>query len=301
MIPPRFLFIIVLGAALAQPPVAAQAQFMVNEVSISITPNQPEVDDDVIVEIHGEVGEVDTIFAHYDRENNSLLTRIYIQFLFDGVMDGDFEFEHNWGRLDEGEYDAVFEFYYAPYFEPGEYRRSEDEYDTPFTVIGAGEAIVRLAEGWNLISSHIDPRERRIPVLMRGLEHVEALVMVKNHFGQFYRPAHNFNNIPRWDGRLGYLMNVNRATSLHMEGEAFEADTPIPLRQSWNMVSYFPAQEVEAPDAFRNIADNLIIAKDGHGNFYIPQQDFNNIPPLRRGQGYQIKVSEEVNLIWFVP
>ncbi|MFH0764897.1 MAG: hypothetical protein V2A61_00605, partial [Calditrichota bacterium] len=69
----------------------------------------------------------------------------------------------------------------------------------------------------------------------------------------------------------------------------------------WNMSAYFPETEVEAPVAFSNIEEVLLMAKDGSGNFYIPERDFNNMPPLSRGQGYQVKVSADVDLIWFVP
>ena len=41
------------------------------------------------------------------------------------------------------------------------------------------------------------------------------------------------------------------------------------------------------------IQDKIIIAKDGVGNAYLPDWDFNGIGDLERGYGYLIKVSEE--------
>ena len=48
-------------------------------------------------------------------------------------------------------------------------------------------------------------------------------------------------------------------------------------------------------NAFAAIQDKIIIAKDGVGNAYLPNCDFNGIGNLERGYGYLLKVSEEIN------
>ena len=84
-------------------------------------------------------------------------------------------------------------------------------------------------------------------------------------------------------------------------GDEVAFDTPIPLRQNWNTIAYFPEDEIEAPEAFENIEEILILAKDGRGRFYYPEIGFNNMRPLRRGQGYKVKVEQDGELIWNVP
>ena len=149
---------------------------------------------------------------------------------------------------------------------------------------------VALAEGWNLISAPLAPEDNDVPRLFRELVQRDNLTMVKNGFGRFYMPEFEFNNIPFWNFREGYLVKMSGADRLIVSGEFVEFDTPIPLTASWNITAYFPEEEVEVEEAFDNIADELILAKDGEGNFYLPQRNFNNIPPLRQGLGYHVKV-----------
>lgn len=155
-----------------------------------------------------------------------------------------------------------------------------------------------LNEGWNIYSSYIDHEARDIPALFDDLVERGNLLLVKDHAGRFYSPEFEFNNIPFWDFHQGYLIKMAEADTLVVTGEPVDPETPIHLIGGWSMIAYFPEEEVEAPEAFRNIADALIIAKDGNGNFYYPEENFNNIPALRWGRGYQVKVRVEVELIW---
>ena len=161
-------------------------------------------------------------------------------------------------------------------------------------------ATLNLNMGWNLYSSNINPVNNSILDLFSVLVARETLTLVKDFRGRFYTPEHNFNNIPFWDYHQGYLIKMTEDDSLIIEGEIVPTDVPIPLDAGWNMVAYFPEELVEASDAFVNIEEVLLIAKDGEGHFYIPGE-FNNMQPLRRGLGYMVKVTEEIELIWNVP
>ena len=159
---------------------------------------------------------------------------------------------------------------------------------------------ISMHEGWNLVSSPFVPEDRDIEALFSRLTVRQNLIMVKDQNGRFYLPAHDFNNIPFWDVNYGYQVKLNADDNLWITGEEVEADRPIPLQQGWSLAAYFPEQAIETRTAFANIADQLLMAKDGDGQFYTPEHNFNNIPPLHRGAGYQVKVSEEVELIWNV-
>jgi len=45
--------------------------------------------------------------------------------------------------------------------------------------------------------------------------------------------------------------------------------------------------------------DNLIIAKNNLGSAYLPEFNFNGIGNLIPGQGYQIKLNEPAELVYF--
>ena len=68
----------------------------------------------------------------------------------------------------------------------------------------------------------------------------------------------------------------------------------ITLNNGWNMIGFACSENTNALLAFAAIQDKIVIAKDGAGNAYLPDWDFNGIGELERGYGYLIKVSEEI-------
>ena len=68
----------------------------------------------------------------------------------------------------------------------------------------------------------------------------------------------------------------------------------ITLNNGWNMIGFACSENTNALAAFTAIQDKIVIAKDGVGNAYLPDWDFNGIGDLERGYGYLIKVSEEI-------
>jgi hypothetical protein len=69
----------------------------------------------------------------------------------------------------------------------------------------------------------------------------------------------------------------------------------ITLLNGWNMIGFSCSYNTNALIAFDPIQDNIIIVKDGAGNAYLPDWNFNGIGDLERGYGYLIKVTEEIN------
>ena len=61
------------------------------------------------------------------------------------------------------------------------------------------------------------------------------------------------------------------------------------------MIGFYSSENINALNAFAAIQDKIIISKDGEGNAYLPDWDFNGLGDLERGYGYLIKVSEEIS------
>tara|TARA_B100000900_G_C20592452_1_gene722130 strand:- start:1530 stop:3254 length:1725 start_codon:yes stop_codon:yes gene_type:complete len=68
----------------------------------------------------------------------------------------------------------------------------------------------------------------------------------------------------------------------------------INLNQGWNLIGYGCESNTEAEVVFLPIINHLIIAKDGFGNAYLPEWNFNGMGDLERGFGYQIKIAEGI-------
>ena len=162
------------------------------------------------------------------------------------------------------------------------------------------ERVIVLDGGWNLVSLNIEIENNDIIDLTQNLVDNETLSMVKDGDGRFYAPIFNFNNIPGWDISEGYLIRMIEIDDLICHGIEIEFDRPIQLHRGWQLVSYYPRQSVNARISLSGIVDNLILAKDGDGRFYSPIWDFNNIGDLSEASGYQLNMTEDVELIYVV-
>ncbi len=171
------------------------------------------------------------------------------------------------------------------------------------TIDGGGQAgfTLHLNASWNLISAPISPAETNTPMLWQELVDRGHLMMIKDQSGRFYAIAQRFSNLSAWDYRQGYFVRMSVADTIRIIGDEVAIDTPIPLRDGWNFVAYFPEQNLSAQVAFANIANNMLMAKDGAGRFYLPARGFNNMAPLGRGNGYQVRMNGAGELVWNVP
>ena len=157
---------------------------------------------------------------------------------------------------------------------------------------------LHLHTGWNMVSVSLQPDEEDMEVLMAGLVEEGLLEMMKDDAGHFFLPWHNFNNIPGWYVDQGYQMKMRGAADLTLEGMSVVRDHPIELEAGWQIIPYYPSIRVDATLALSGIEAQLIIAKDGYGNFYIPDWEFCNIGDMRPGQGYYVNVEENVVLVY---
>ncbi len=173
------------------------------------------------------------------------------------------------------------------------------------------ELPVPLHANWNMISINVTPDEEMwehqegpdvilMTEQLRIDEENHHLLLLKDEDGRFYLPAFGFNNIPYWNLTEGYLIKVDEDIEACWGGEPIPADADIPLERDWNLIAYYPTYELDAsaPDYYvlSPIIDNVLIAKDGDGNFMLPAFEFSNMPPWREAQGYQVRVDEAVVL-----
>ncbi|MBM3325969.1 MAG: T9SS type A sorting domain-containing protein [Calditrichaeota bacterium] len=162
----------------------------------------------------------------------------------------------------------------------------------------ARELVWNLPIGWSLISANVTPDNAGIIALMARMVEAGTLLMLKDGQGRYYNPARNFNNIPQWNPAEGYLIKVVRQGELRISGELIDPATPINLRENWNLVSYYPRRAMSAAAAFEPLVDNLIIAKDGTGRFYLPARQFNGIGNCSEMNGYQVKLARAAEFRW---
>lgn len=168
---------------------------------------------------------------------------------------------------------------------------------------------MELRRGWNMISVNVTPgfpgyydgdEEPQIPSIFNRERYLIDFAMIKDGQGRFYVPERNFCNIPCFDARSGYQIYLNRDQGWRVWGASIAPDADIPLAEGWNMVAYFPDYTLPIGDddfyAIAPIIEYVTMVKDGDGNFALIREDFSNMPDMRPGQGYKIKVNQDVIL-----
>jgi hypothetical protein len=155
-----------------------------------------------------------------------------------------------------------------------------------------------LHRGWNMVSVYLQPDEEEIEVLMAPLVEQDVLLIMKNSDGEFYRPDAGFNNIDRWNVDEGYLMKLSAPGDIELEGTTVLSDEPIDLEEGWQIISCYLRFPVDATIAFSGVVDQMLIVKDENGNFYNPEFNFSNMGDVTNGNGYQLKMSEDAELIY---
>ena len=101
--------------------------------------------------------------------------------------------------------------------------------------------------------------------------------------------------------KLLYILLFVPLTFLGQGFLAIEQDSHIELPQGWSIFGFSCLESQNVISAFEPIIDNVIIVKDGPGNAFLPDWNFNGIGTLDYSIGYQIKLSQEVNNFQFCP
>jgi len=160
---------------------------------------------------------------------------------------------------------------------------------------------LRLHVGWNLVSTNVEPAVATLEDIFALPVAAEALVVVKNAAGEFYRPEFGFNNIDHWVGTEGYWVKMLQSFNLRIAGQPTPPDLEIPLTDGWNIAAYLPRTSIDAAFALGGLGESLVIAKEERGRFLLPAWEFNDIGDMMEGKGYQLLVSGDQTLVYQLP
>lgn len=160
---------------------------------------------------------------------------------------------------------------------------------------------IPLRIGWNLVSKNLSsPGILQIEDVFDRLVERGSLSLVRDGAGNFYSPAFNFNCIPCWNLYEGYHIRMRDLDTLIFEGIPVDFTQPVHLEEGWQIISYLPSFPLSVEVALSSLIQesSLIIAKNEDGDFFLPENGFNNMPDLVTGKGYQIALSEASDLVY---
>jgi len=94
---------------------------------------------------------------------------------------------------------------------------------------------------------------------------------------------------------------TNLVLILENQETFIEEDSYIQMPEGWSMFGYTCSDYKNVVEAFSEISNNIIIVKDEWGLAYFPEWNFSGFDNLEYGEGYQIKMIQEVTNFQFCP
>lgn len=152
---------------------------------------------------------------------------------------------------------------------------------------------LNLNSGWSWISFNVMPDNLDVAQLMDGVANLAIMV---NGDGGFFIPG-QINGIGALDVLQGYKVYLNAPDSVKFTGDEVLPNTPIPLRQGWNFAGFLPMMPVAADAALAGISEQLALAKNDAGGFYIPGL-INTLGSMQPGRGYRLYMNAAGTLVY---
>ena len=172
---------------------------------------------------------------------------------------------------------------------------TREVYQSSKSEINSSQSInINLAEGYQFISSNIDPENHDILEVMADVLN-DNLDFVRNSAGQTLRKIgpNWVNGIGDWIISEGYLVKMFASDSFTIEGVAVDPTTPILVEAGFQFVSYFPETPMDALIAYETILNNdLDFIRNSNGQTLrkIGPNWVNGIGDCNPGEGYLFKM-----------
>lgn len=156
---------------------------------------------------------------------------------------------------------------------------------------------ITLNQSWNIISTYALPPQLLMDSIFKEI--AGKILIVKNINGQIYVPSMGMNFIGDWDITQGYRVFALSDTVLKISGQLVDP-TKMPIYPviGWNLLAYLRNSPMAIASATNSLIDrdNLLIAKNGDGDLFVPSFLINDIGNMLPTQGYSMYVSAKDTL-----
>lgn len=156
---------------------------------------------------------------------------------------------------------------------------------------------IALHEGWNLISSSVEPRDSSLSEVFDGL--LAQVSVIESEAGNQFVPDTGENTIGAWEPHEAYQVYMQEAGTLRVEGTRLSPSAEsISLQEGWNLIPYFGDDPMPVKYALASLSTGLVMVKNEYGRVYFPSFAINGIDTLRPGQGYKVYVTQPTTLTY---
>lgn len=155
---------------------------------------------------------------------------------------------------------------------------------------------IALRQGWNLISSRVQPAEASLDnVFADVMPHVAE---IRSEAGRRYLPGQEVKELDQWNALEGYFVYVTANCTLQIEGAPLPSGGTLTLKAGWNVMPYFGVGPRAVEDVLGPAISKVRMVKDHGGRVYIPGHGINDIGDLQPGRGYKVYVSSSAELTY---
>lgn len=156
---------------------------------------------------------------------------------------------------------------------------------------------IDLPSGWSIFSLYVTPSALNIATILQSIQ--ANIIIVKNGSGNVYWPSNNLNAIGNVVTGQGYQIFMAQTATLSVNGALIQPENnPLSLPLNWSLLGYIRTSPAPISQMMSSISSNIVIVKDGNGQVYWPSFSYNGIGNMNPGQGYQIKTSNIVSLVY---
>ena len=156
---------------------------------------------------------------------------------------------------------------------------------------------ILLQQGWNIISTYMDPFNPNIEIVLNSL--LPNLEIAKNGSGDIYWPLYQLNFIGNMQIGEGYYIKMINPQILQVQGTILTPElTPITIDQGWSIIGYLRQTPAPINTLLSAIESNITIVKNSNGYVYWPTYGFNSIGDMNPGEGYQRKMTLSTILLY---
>jgi photosystem II stability/assembly factor-like uncharacterized protein len=173
------------------------------------------------------------------------------------------------------------------------------------TLIGAGLQTIPLKQGWNLISSYVNPESLLITDIFSPMLQQKKLLMIKNELGLIFCPAFQYYAFADWDVTKSFWLYSMNQNSVTFTGSIIQPNTPIYLNAGWNYVPYYPQTAMYPQTALASILSYVLVVANYNNERYYPLSGVNTLEynteyqgMMLPGRGYIIYVTIPATLIY---
>ena len=158
---------------------------------------------------------------------------------------------------------------------------------------------INLPAGWSIMSTYIIPTYPDVSDVFFPV--IQNLIILKSGAGDIYWPQFEVNNIEDMVTGEGYQIKMTASSILTVTGLVVNPSlTPVTIPAGWSIIGYLLQNQQNLEFQLASIINQIIIVKNGGGDVYWPAFEVNTIEIMVPGEGYQVKMSSQVNLTYQV-